>query len=186
MPEGVHVVGRRVLAPSLALCALALLAAPASAATPITFDLAAGTLSISQPSTTASFGTATASATGTSVTGLVGTTTVTDTRGSLAGWTVSISSTDFSDGASHSIAATNAKAYVLAANGPTVTSGIAVPTTTYVSLATALTLSNTGQNFVTATATGSNVVAYNPTITVNIPSTAIAGTYTATLTQTVA
>lgn len=158
----------------------------ASAGTPITFDLAAGTLSILQPSTTASFGTATASATGTTVSGHLGTTTVTDTRGSLAGWTVSISSTDFSDGASHSIAVTNAKAYILPADGPTVTSGIAVPSTAYVSAGTGLTLANSGQTFVTATATGSNVVTYNPTITVTIPSTAIAGTYTATLTQTVA
>ena len=182
-----HVVRRRVWAVPLALGTLLLTAVPSLAAgTPVSFDLAAGTLSISQPSTTASFGTAPASATGTSVSGHVGATTVTDTRGSLAGWTVTISSSDFSDGANHTIPATNAKAYILPADGPTVSSGIAVPTTNYVSAATGLTLANTGQTFVTATATGSNVVTYNPSVTVTIPSTAIAGTYTATLTQTVA
>ena len=181
--------GRRLLVALIAATGTGLLAVPAPAGTPITFDLAAGTLSISQPSSTASFGSATANAAGTSVAGHLGTTTVNDNRASLAGWTVSISSTDFSDGATptpHTIAATVAKAYILPADGPTVTAGVVVPTTSYVSSGTALTLANSGQVFVSATATGSNAVTYNPSITVTIPSTAIAGTYTAIVTQTVA
>lgn len=165
----------------------ALLAAPASAGTGVTFTVNSGALSIAEPSTTANLGTALSSITGTSVTGKLGSTTVTDARGSLAGWAASISSTNFDDGASHVIPAGNAKAYVLATDGPTLVQGIAVPSAgSYLTSATGLTLSNSGQSFVTATATGSNQVSYNPSLTITIPSTVVAGTYTGTVTQTVA
>ena len=85
----------------------------------------------------------------------------------------------------HTITANHLKAYVATADGPTVTSGIVVPATAYTTLATALTLSTSGQTFVTATATGSNVVTYNPTLSVTVDTTAIAGTYSGSITQTV-
>jgi hypothetical protein len=181
--------------PVVAMAATAVVAAfcclppaPAAADMPVTLVLLGGSLTISQPGS-ATLGTATVSASGTTVTGKLGSTTITDTRGTLAGWTVTISATNLSDGASptpHTIAAGNMRAYVAAIDGPTVTSGVAVPTTPYTSLATALTLSTGGHTFVTTTATGSNTVTYNPTVSVTVGSSAVAATYAGTVTQTAA
>lgn len=157
----------------------------AAASSTINVTMTAGTLSISEP-TSANLGSAASSASGTSVTGHLGTTTVTDSRASLAGWTVSISATALSDGAGHTIAANKLRTYVAAGDGPTVTSGVAVPSTTYITATSGLTLSTGAQSFVTATTTGSNVVTYNPTVVVTLDSNVIAGTYSGAITQTVA
>jgi hypothetical protein len=165
----------------------ALPAPGADAATALTGTLAAGTLSITVP-TSANLGSATVSSTGTSVSGHLGTTTVNDSRGSLAGWTVTISATNLSDGATptpHTIAASKMKVYIAVGDGPTLTSGVAVPVTAYSTALTALTLSTSGQTLLSATTTGSNVVTYNPTVSVAVGGGAIAGTYTGTITQTV-
>lgn len=159
----------------------------AHASTSVSFSVTAGALSISEP-TTANLGTVASSPSGTTLSGHLGSTTITDSRGSLAGWTATITATTFSDGATptpHTIAANKFKAYVNAGDGPTVSSGVAVPATTYTTAATALTLSTSAQTLVTATATGSNVVAYNPTIAVTVDSSVVSGTYTGTVTQTV-
>lgn len=173
-------------AAALAASTAVVLAGPASASTGVTFVVSgSGTLSVSEPSTTADLGTATPSPTGTVVSGHLGSTTVTDNRASIAGWTVKISSTDFTDSATHTILASKAVAYLLASDTPTV-QGVVVPTAgTYVSPATGLALSNSGQNFITATATGSNSTTYNPSMQITIDSSVIAGTYTGTVTQTV-
>jgi hypothetical protein len=157
----------------------------ADASSTITVTLAAGTLSISEP-VSASLGSATATINGTSVSGHLGTTTVTDSRASIGGWTVSISASNLSDGAGHTVNANKMKAYIAVGDGPTLSSGGAVPTTLYSTSSGALTLSTTGQSFVTATTTLSNVVTFNPTILVTLDNTVIAGTYTGTITQTVA
>lgn len=178
---------RRRLAAAAAVAALSVLTSGetrATASTNTSFTLTAGTLSISEPAT-ASLGTATSSTSGTSITGHLGTTTINDSRGSVAGWTVTISASNFSDGASHTVAASKLSAYVAVGDGPTVTSGIAVPATTHSTALTALTLSTSSQTLVTATTTGSNIVTYNPTVVVNLDSSVIAGTYTGTITQTV-
>jgi hypothetical protein len=167
-------------------------AGPASASSNVTFSVSAGTLSISEPDTSGgpmNLGTATSSAVGTTVQGAVGSTTITDNRGSLAGWTVKIGSTDFSDSATPAdvIAASKASAWAPATGtgAPTVTSGIAVVTNTHISAATGLTLANTPASFMTATTTGSNVVTYNPNLTITIGSSVVSGTYNGTVTQTV-
>jgi hypothetical protein len=167
----------------------ALPAPPADAATATTAILALGALSITVPASS-SLGSAPVSAHGATVSGHLGTTTVTDTRGSLAGWTVTISATNLSDGATptpHTIAANKMKSYVAVGDGPTVTSGVAVPVTAYSTALTALTLSTSNQTFVTATTTSvvSTTVTYNPTVSVTVDSSAIAGTYSGTITQTV-
>jgi hypothetical protein len=172
---------------ALAIGAL-LVASPGQASTSTTVTLSGGSLSLTDPAS-ANIGSAVSSPTGTSVSGHLGTTTVTDSRGSIAGWTVTISSTSFSDGATptpHTIAAGKFRTYIAAGDGPTVAAGIAVPVTSYTTSGTALTLSNSGQTLLTATATGSNTVTYNPTIMATLDSTVIAGTYTGTITQTVA
>ena len=174
-----------VLVAAAALSLVGLGSTAANAGTGVTFTITSGGISITEPAPVANLGSVASSSTGTTTSGLLGATTVTDNRGSLSGWTTTISTTDFSDGASHTIAAAKAKAYVLATNGPTLVSGVAVPTTSYATALTALTLANTAADFVTSTSVGSNVVTFNPTMALTIDSNVVAGTYTGTVTQTV-
>jgi len=180
---------RRVLLAAVVGATSALFAAPvpASASSGLIWTLGPGSLTVSEPGS-ANLGSTTLGVNGATVSGHLGSTTVTDTRGSLAGWTVTISATNLSDGATptpHTIAASAMKVYVATGDGPTVTSGVAVPVTSYTTSGTALTLSTVGQALMTATATGSNVVTYNPTVTITVGTTAIAGTYSGSVTQTV-
>lgn len=157
------------------------------ASTSTTLTLGGGSLILSDPAS-ANLGSEVSSPTGTSLSAHLGTTTVTDSRGSIAGWSVSISSTAFSDGATpapDTIPASKFRVYIAAADGPTVTAGVAVPVTTHSTSVTALTLSTSPQSLLSATATGSNTVTYNPTVIATLDSTVIAGTYTGTITQTV-
>lgn len=176
-----------VAAVAMAAAGLALTSSPAQA-TSVTFTLTGGPLSIAQPGTTASLGAGgtadlLTNLAGSAITGALGTTTVTDNRGGVTGWTTTIATTAFTNGTA-SIPAANAKAWVSA---PIVPTGIAVVTAgTYVSQATGLVLSTTGQNFVTASAVGGvNAASFSPSIAVSIPTDAIAGTYTGAVTQTV-
>lgn len=122
---------------------------------------------------------------GATASGTLGMMTVTDTRSTSTGWTVSVSSTDFSSG-TDTILAEKAKMYVLATDGPTAVSGTVVPTTTHVDSLTALQLATTSASFMTATATGANEVTYTPTVEVTLESTTPPGTYSGTITQTAA
>jgi hypothetical protein len=179
---------RRIV--TLAVSASALLgmavAAPAASADDVTttFSVTAGTLSVASAATTVSLGSSTATALGTTVTGKLPAVTVTDARASAAGWTSKVASTDFVNG-TQTIAASKAKTYILTTDGPTVVSGVVVPTTTATSALTGIALSSTAANLVSATATGSNEVSYTPTVEVTIDSTVLAGTYSGTITHTV-
>lgn len=182
---------RKILALAAAsLTAMTLAAIPAHASnTTATFTVQAGALSLSTDTTAKNLGTAAASATGTSVSAALAQVTVTDTRASLAGWNTQVSTTNWVD--NNGTPADTSDDKTVAANkgtmwttAPAIASGVVVPTTTYLSQATPLTLSTTPANFVTATATGSNSVTYTPSIAVTIDSTVLTGTYSATITQT--
>lgn len=174
------------LAISAAALGGAVLAAPAASADTVTatFTVSAGALSVSSAATTANLGTSTASVTGATVTGALPLVTVTDARASVAGWTSKVASTDFTAG-TQTIAASKAKAYIPVGNGPTVVSGVAVPTTTALLPASGVPLSGLAATLVTATATGSNQVSYTPTVQVAIDTTVTAGTYSGTITHSV-
>lgn len=164
--------------------ALAGLQAPAASATGVTFTLAGGSLSISQPSSTATLTGAALGPTGTTMSGALGATTVTDNRGSTAGWTSTIATTAFSDGGTGSLAASTAKAYVPSAI--TTTGTVTASAGLYVLAGTGLTLSTSAQSFVTGTlALGVNSATFTPYLAVTVPATATTGTYTGTVTQTV-
>lgn len=178
---------------TLALSATALgglvLSAPAAGAAEsggvtTTFTVSAGSLSIASAAATANLGTSTANVLGTTVTGTLPEVTVTDARASLAGWTSGIRSTDFTAGTA-TVPASDAVAYILATDGPTLVEGVAVPTTTALLPASGVTLGATAATLVTATATGSNQVSYTPTVQVTIDSTVTAGTYAGTITHSV-
>jgi hypothetical protein len=155
--------------------------AATSGNTPVTFTLTGGNLSITVPSATATLTGGALSVTGSSVSGQLGATTVDDARGALLhSVTVNMSTTDFSDGAGHTItAATHATGY----SGVATPTGVSVPVPT--TLATAVDISGAGNTILTLTGVvGAGGASYNPTVAVSIPATAVAGTYTGTVTQT--
>jgi WxL domain surface cell wall-binding len=101
-----------------------------------------------------------------------------DARGSGAGWNLQISATSFSDGAGHTLAPGSVSSAAQACHaGSSCTaatnSGITLP----------LTVSGTAAKFFNAaTNTGLGKLDITPTIAVQIPGDAYAGTYTSTVT----
>lgn len=103
--------------------------------------------------------------------------TVTDNRAlASASWTVTAAETDFTSGAS-TIPATDA------GYDP----GSITTTGTITATGTPVTLTNSAQTVVTGSAgVGDNTATWNPTVSVAVPASAVSGTYTGTLTQSVA
>ena len=168
-----------------ALIGALVLALPARAAdTDTTFTLTAGSLAISAP---ASKDLGSGSTGGGTLSAQLGTVTVTDTRGALLGtWTASVTSTDFTTGggtANETIADDEVTYW---SGASTASSGTAVflPGQPLAANAQALGASRTA--FSASAIVGNNSVSWNPTLTVNVPATAVAGTYTGTITHSVA
>jgi hypothetical protein len=172
-----------LLALALTPAAVSVTAAAAAGAstgpTTVTFTVqSTGSLSITTPDST-SFGTASVGAT--SVSGSLGTVTVSDTRsGTLRGWTATVTSSDFLTGTgtgNQDIPAAN----VSYSPGAGTTSG----TVTIVpGLGGALGSAKTA--FTASLESGSTTVSWNPSVTVSLPSNVAAGTYTGTITHSVA
>ena len=151
--------------------------------TTATFTVASGTLSIAAPTSVTLAGSGLGLTAG-SMSGTFGTTTVTDTRGGLGvgGWTVSVDATDFTtaDNGGGTITKDNGSMY---SGAGTIVSGapVLVPT----SVASPVSLASTATLISATTATGSNQVTYTPSLSVTIPTNAVPGTYTGTITQSV-
>lgn len=180
---------KQIVALAIAATAAAgLVAAPDAKAedTTTTFVLnAAGGLSISVPaSKELSAGTATNAGT---LTAQLGAVQVTDARGALlTSWTASVDSTDFTTGdqtANETIADDNVSYWSGVA---TASSGVAVFTPGQALAANAQALSAARTAFSAATAVGNNSATWNPTVVVTIPSSAVIGTYTGTITHSAA
>jgi len=141
--------------------------------TTVTYTVTSGALTLSVPAAT-SLG---SGAPGTTVSAPIGPMTVTDDRALLsASWTVTAAQTDFSAGGS-TIPATDA----------TYSPGTITTTGTITVTPTDVTLSNSSQTVVTGTSgVGDNTASWNPTVSVAVPVSAVGGTYTGTLTQSVA
>ena len=167
----------------LSATGLTLFAAPADAAQGVTFTLTAGALIVSDPTNTSlgSVGIGTAT-----ITNALGTTTVTDNRGALLGtWTATVSASDFTTGTA-TADETIAKDQVDYWSGPaTAFTGTAVllPGQATVLLKQSLSTSRTA--FSATGVVGNNSATWNPTVVVNIPSDAVAGTYSGTITHSV-
>jgi hypothetical protein len=159
--------------------------APDAKASPTTttFTLsAAGGLAISAPaSKNLSAGTATNAGT---LSATLGAVTVTDSTGRLAGgWLAKVISTDFTTGGETADETITADNVAYATGLTTLVSGViaAVPS---LAVPTAI---DTLQTAVTATGSvGNNSVSWDPTVTVTIPSDSVVGTYTGTITHSVA
>jgi len=117
----------------------------------------------------------------------LGTVTVTDDRKLGLAWTATVSSTDFVTGGA-SAPETITKAFVSYWSGPaTATSGLSVAVPGQLTAAQAVNLttsrtafSGTGISLVT------NSASWNPTLIVNVPAGVVAGTYSGTVTHSVA
>jgi hypothetical protein len=143
--------------------------------TTLTFDVTSGLLTMTAP-TTAPLG---SGAPGTTITGVLGAVVVTDDRALLGGlWTAVASSTDFTTGA-----ATTAE--TIPATDATYTPGTPFVTGSFVATPHTITLSNAPQTIMTSTGNGNNTATWSPTIAVAVPSAAVVGAYTATMTQSV-
>lgn len=159
------------------------LAAPAGAAQGVTFTLTAGSLTISDPANTSLGSVSTGTAT---ITAGLGSVTVTDSRGALNGtWTASVASTDFTTGgatADETVGKANVDYWSGAALATTGTA-VRVPGQLLVANRQDMSVSRTAYS---ATAViGNNTTSWTPTLLVNIPAQAVAGTYSGTVTHSV-
>jgi len=154
------------------------ISSPANAAgTALTLEISGGALSISAPAT-ADLGIATANSAGSEISTQIGWITVTDNRAAAAGsgWIASAISTALTPTAGTALAA----------------SLIAYTVGTVAETGTVTCTNNDPTNLigvspvVTATGiTGSNSATWNPTLTVTIPGSYVAGTYTGSITHSV-
>ncbi|MCA1008150.1 WxL domain-containing protein [Rhodococcus hoagii] len=158
----------------------AALVAPAHASaedTTTTFELVAGGLTIA-PQASAALNTAQTGAS--DVLGLLGEVTVTDSRGNNAGWTVTVSSSEFA------LAAESGDT-TIAATQVQYNPGTVERTGTVTTTPSAVAGLDSAKTVVAGTAArGNNTASWNPTLTVGLPSDALAGVYTGTVSTSVA
>lgn len=172
----------------LALTGLVMVAGPASAtgsgATTATFSIIGGTLGISVPATVA-LNTGTVNTGASSASGQLGAVTVTDTRGLLSNaWTAGVTTTTFTTGTS-TTSETVAQSDIAYTSGPsTATSGLGTFVPTVGAPATIGATGITGASW-TGLA-GNDSATWDPTITFTFLSSQVAGTYTGTITHSVA
>ena len=150
-------------------------ALPAGSATPATFQLVAGTLSISTPTASVSLGSQVSSITSSTMAGPLGVVTVSDQRGGTTTWTASVISTAFTPPAGPADPASN----VSYAAGTITASGV-VATAAPASDLTGVT------TVVTGASSGVSSASWNPTISVVVPANFAPGVYAATITHSVA
>jgi hypothetical protein len=150
---------------------------PGDPDTTVTFTVTSGALTMTAPAS-ANLG---SGAPGTDIANEIGTVVVTDDRALLsASWTATASSTSFTTGTATSDETIPATDVDYAPGTITTTGGItATPHD--------ITLDGEAQTVVAGTAgVGNNTASWNPTLTVHVPVQAVTGTYTGTLTQSVA
>ena len=164
-----------LLATTLALLGVAT-ALPARAATPTSFTLTAGALSISAPTGSVSLGSQVASTSQSTISGPLGVVAVSDQRGGPTTWTASVISTAFTPPAGPADPASNVSyaAGAITASATVVATAVPAPDLTGVS------------PVVTGTSTGISSASWNPTISVIVPANFAPGVYSATITHSVA
>lgn len=171
----------------LALTAMAALAAPADAAssggTTTTFVVTSGSLGITVPAT-ANLG---SGAPGTAISAALGAVTVNDARALLtAAWTATATSTSFTTGGG-TTPETIANTAISYWSGPaTATSGTGTFTPGQANAGAAQAMNATVTAFTLTAGVGNNSATWNPTIVVAVPAAAVGGTYTGTITHSVA
>ena len=161
---------------SLLAATTTLIALPAGAATPATFTLTAGALSISAPTASVSLGSQVASTTASTIAGSLGAVTVTDQRGGTTTWTTSVISTAFTPPSGPADPASNVS-YM---------AGVVTVSPTVVATAVDATNLTGVSTVMTGASTGISTATWNPTISVVVPANFAPGVYSATITHSVA
>jgi hypothetical protein len=175
-----------LVAASVLLVALPGVASAATTGTTTTtFTLTGGAMSITVPGTTVNLGSVSVAAS--SLTSLLGTVSVNDNRGLLSGgWTSSVTSSHFTTGAgtaAETIIASNVSYWSGAA---TATSGLGSLLGSQLTSVLAVVVNAAQTAFTGGSLLGNNSASWNPTLIVTIPAAAVVGTYTGTVTHTVA
>jgi hypothetical protein len=175
-----------LVAASVLLVALPGIAGAATTGTTTTtFTLTGGAMSITVPGTTVNLGSVSVAAS--SLTSLLGTVSVSDNRGLLSGgWTSSVTSSHFTTGAgtaAETIVAGNVSYWSGAA---TATSGLGTLLGSQLTSILAVVVNAAQTAFTGGSLLGNNSASWNPTLIVTIPAAAVVGTYTGTVTHTVA
>lgn len=144
-----------------------------------------GNLSITVPAS-ASLSTGTPNTTS-SLSSQLGTVTVSDSRGALAGgWTVSVSSTDFTTGGA-TAAETIGNARVSYWSGPaTAVTGLGTPLPGQLTAAAKVSLASAQTAFGAASALGTTTVSWNPTLVISLSSSTVVGQYQGAVTHSLA
>jgi alpha-tubulin suppressor-like RCC1 family protein len=150
---------------------------------PVTVESLAGVLSIAVPSSA----TLPTTVDGHTTSLQLGTVTVTDNRAlGSASWTAMVSSTSFTTGAGGTGQVIPASSVTYWSGPATATSGSGTFTPGQAAAVNAVSLSNSRTAFSLSGGGGVNSASWNPTISVSVPTSVTAGTYTATITQSVA
>lgn len=158
--------------------------AATSGDTTTTFTLTAGSLAITAPASSDLGSVATGSATTSAQLGAVQ---VSDGRGALLGtWTGSVSTTDFTTGGGTANEKITKSSIDYWSGAATASSGVGVFTPGQLTSLLKVTLSTGRTAFSAASVVGNNSVTWNPTVIVNVPSAAVAGGYTGTITHSIA
>jgi hypothetical protein len=144
--------------------------------TTVVFTVNSGALSMSAP-VSADLG---SGAPGTTISGSLGAVTVTDDRALLsASWTVTAASSDWTTGG-------GTPAETIPAGDAGYDPGTITTTGTITATGTPITLSGTPAQVVSGTdGVGDNTASWDPVISVAVPASAVGGTYTGTMTQSV-
>jgi hypothetical protein len=151
-------------------------ALPAGSATPATFTLTAGGLSISAPTGSVSLGSQGVSNSPSIITGPLGVVIVSDQRGGVTTWTASVISTAFTPPSGPADPASNVSyaAGAITASATVVATAVPAPDLTAVS------------PVVTGASAGVSSASWNPSISVVVPANYAPGVYTATIAHSVA
>jgi len=157
-----------------------------SGATTATFTISGGTLDITVPSSTVDLTPTAVTAGSLTASGALGNTTVSDQRAALiATWTVTISSTDFMNTTTNGTSANEkvANSKVGYSSGLATGSGTGAFVPGVIPAATGV---GTGTAGPTWAGVGVNTQTWNPTMSFVLATSQVAGTYTGTITQSVA
>jgi hypothetical protein len=169
-----------------AVAGLAVAPTAQAADTNTSFALTGGALSVSVPANATITGAAT-SVGGQALTGALGAVQVTDARGSLvATWTASVDGSDFTTGEGEEAAEIVPDDEIDYWSGAaTATTGVVVATPGQALAINAQDLS-ASRTAMGGVGVGNNTATWNPTVIVNVPAGNVAGTYTGTITHSVA
>ena len=153
--------------------------------TTTTFTLTGGAISITVPTASVNLGSVSVAA-GT-LSGQLGTVTVHDGRGLLNGsWTSTVSSSHFTTGGQTAAETINGTSVSYWSGAATATSGVGTLVGSQLTSLAAVVINAAQTAFTGGSLIGNNTASWNPTLIITIPAAAVVGTYTGTVTHTVA